>query len=480
MKVTNIENISPERTRKYQQWQWSREVLDGCPNFMFAVSASMTSQNMARHFPEITLIIVYLKGDQLNYCHPEHELEEVVQKIIDKSKKNLDYTDRIYQEWTDSRLNLRKLYSQVNSQDISKLTDEELLDLYDKVTVDTKETLGLAFFIDAFPVCEDKIAENNFRDFLAAKGLEGKFSQYYGMLTKTEEPTFQNRFENELRVLADGSDKSKMDEILQKFAWLRSTYINFDPIDEEYIKEELGHLKDEKSADIVAQKEKLKKELGVPAEIDNQLALMTRLSSWQDQRKEICLRSFEVGANILDEVSRRLEIDKSVLSWICPPEFRDLFAGKLDLGQIKKRRKNCLYIQQGDDFEVLTEKAAAELFGQLFPTNNSSDIKELSGMAASPGKVTGKAKILLSSRQESKMNKGDILVAGMTRPDYMPALRKAGAIVTDEGGITCHAAIVARELGIPCIVGTKRATSTLKDGDKIEVDADQGIVKIVE
>lgn len=67
----------------------------------------------------------------------------------------------------------------------------------------------------------------------------------------------------------------------------------------------------------------------------------------------------------------------------------------------------------------------------------------------------------------------------MTRPEFVPLMKKAAAIITDEGGITCHAAIVSRELNIPCIIGTRIATKVLKDGDYIEVDADNGIVKIL-
>jgi phosphoenolpyruvate synthase/pyruvate phosphate dikinase len=66
---------------------------------------------------------------------------------------------------------------------------------------------------------------------------------------------------------------------------------------------------------------------------------------------------------------------------------------------------------------------------------------------------------------------GNILVCPMTLPDYVPAMKKARAIITNEGGITCHAAIISRELKIPCIVGTKIATQVLKDGDRVEVDA---------
>ena len=76
----------------------------------------------------------------------------------------------------------------------------------------------------------------------------------------------------------------------------------------------------------------------------------------------------------------------------------------------------------------------------------------------------------------NKIEKGDILVAKMTTPDWVPAMQKAGAIVTDEGGMTCHAAIVSREMGIPCIVGTEHATEILKDAQEITVHATRGIV----
>ena len=79
----------------------------------------------------------------------------------------------------------------------------------------------------------------------------------------------------------------------------------------------------------------------------------------------------------------------------------------------------------------------------------------------------------------SKIQKGDVLVAPMTSPDYVPIMTKAKAIITNEGGITCHAAIVSREMGIPCIIGTEVATSALKDGDIVEVDAINGIIKII-
>ncbi len=100
----------------------------------------------------------------------------------------------------------------------------------------------------------------------------------------------------------------------------------------------------------------------------------------------------------------------------------------------------------------------------------------LKGSAASPGVVAGEVKIILDPTQISKVVAGDILVAEMTTPDFVPAMKRAVAIVTDRGGRTAHAAIVSRELGIPCVVGTGEATKILHDGQTVTVDGARGVV----
>lgn len=101
----------------------------------------------------------------------------------------------------------------------------------------------------------------------------------------------------------------------------------------------------------------------------------------------------------------------------------------------------------------------------------------VSGVVAYPGKIVGKTKIVLDPRKVSNFCENDILIAGMTRPEYLPLMKKAGAIVTDSGGLLCHAAIVAREIKKPCVIGTKNATQIFKDGDLVEVDANRGEIK---
>lgn len=105
-----------------------------------------------------------------------------------------------------------------------------------------------------------------------------------------------------------------------------------------------------------------------------------------------------------------------------------------------------------------------------------SDVPILTGASASPGIGTGIVKVLKSPKEISKVTTGDVLVAEMTSPDYVPAMKKASAIVTNKGGMTSHAAIVSRELGIPCVVGTKNATTKLKEGDVVTVDGSKGNV----
>jgi len=98
------------------------------------------------------------------------------------------------------------------------------------------------------------------------------------------------------------------------------------------------------------------------------------------------------------------------------------------------------------------------------------------GLAASPGTAVGKVIVIEDINEIARVNDGDILVTGMTNPDMVPAMRKAAAVVTDEGGRTCHAAIVSRELGIPCIVGSKNGTAVLAEGVLVTVDATRGVV----
>jgi phosphohistidine swiveling domain-containing protein len=209
-----------------------------------------------------------------------------------------------------------------------------------------------------------------------------------------------------------------------------------------------------------------------------------KLGYLQDLKKVFQTKSHpHLQLVVIPEISKRLDISPDHFNFLTPLEIKDsLITGVLDnrlKGELSERAKDSILISHDHKYEwIVGDKAIA--FAKKYNLIVSSDnVKELKGRSASSGITTGIVKVCSSSKDIVKINKGDILVASMTTPDYVPAMKIAGAIITDEGGITCHAAIVSRELHIPCIIGTKNATKVLKDGDIVEVDADKGIVKII-
>ena len=149
------------------------------------------------------------------------------------------------------------------------------------------------------------------------------------------------------------------------------------------------------------------------------------------------------------------------------------------MSELKERQKGCGVVSIRSGYSIVTGKAIEAMRRTMFPQKQQDAVRDIRGLAASVGRVVGTVKIVDSARQVGKVQKGDILVAVMTRPDYIAGLKKAAAVVTNEGGITCHAAIVSRELGIPCVIGTKIATEVLKDGDLVEVNANHGVVTVL-
>jgi len=184
---------------------------------------------------------------------------------------------------------------------------------------------------------------------------------------------------------------------------------------------------------------------------------------------------------ILDIIAKEYGYTLSELSDLSVDELISIVEDKKDYKKIiSDRKQNGYYmILHNDMIETFVgdeRKLVDDTKIFSLPDINN---KEIRGQIAWKGKVKGRVKIVAGEEDIVKVQKGDILVTEMTSPDYIPFMKKAIAIVTDEGGATCHAAIVARELGIPCVIGTKIATKVFKDGDFVEVDATNGVVKII-
>ena len=136
-----------------------------------------------------------------------------------------------------------------------------------------------------------------------------------------------------------------------------------------------------------------------------------------------------------------------------------------------------LMVLQARPVTTIRKAAAAPDAAKGASAGASAGQQILAGLGASPGIAVGKVALVHDVEELEKCGPGDILVTQMTTPDMVPAMRRAAAIVTDEGGMTCHAAIVSRELGVPAVVGTKKATKLLKDGLLVTVDGDKGTIQ---
>jgi len=255
--------------------------------------------------------------------------------------------------------------------------------------------------------------------------------------------------------------------------------------DKDLAKQELIKKKNEKK-EIAKRKKDLIKKYNISSYTQKLSSLLAEISH---NRFELRLRGWMVlnywfiGV-LLPYIKQQTDVKVELLRQMSFQELLQfLLTGWINKGELKKREEFFVVgMADGHIFYSSNPKIKKE-FNSLIPFI-SKDVKEIIGQIAKAGLVRGRVCVLKwdSSSIVKKMKgmkKGSILVVGQTRPHLMPAIRKSSAIITDEGGITSHAAVIGRELGIPFIMGTKIATKVLKDGDEVEVDANKGIVKIL-
>ncbi|MEI8096638.1 MAG: PEP-utilizing enzyme [Candidatus Moraniibacteriota bacterium] len=182
---------------------------------------------------------------------------------------------------------------------------------------------------------------------------------------------------------------------------------------------------------------------------------------------------------LLSQISSKIGISTELLKYATPEEVIEL---RLDERELYRRQK--FYIVTTIDNQTkffVGDEAREKLSDFMLPEEESveEEINFVHGMTAHKGVVQGRVSIVNDEQDLCKLKEGDILVSIMTRTTLVSGMKIAGAIVTNEGGTTCHAAIIAREFKKPCVVGTKIATKVFKDGDTVEVDADNGVVRLL-
>ncbi|MFA5954805.1 MAG: PEP-utilizing enzyme [Patescibacteria group bacterium] len=208
------------------------------------------------------------------------------------------------------------------------------------------------------------------------------------------------------------------------------------------------------------------------------LTVLDKIARMHDQRKEIQMRSLFLMDEIRRKVARTYSLKMADLVWLKPNELRRVIrTGKIPKRTVIDRKSGYLVVMNGSKKLEKTGKQALRFIDNKLKLKNNN-LTSVKGAPASAGIATGRAFVTEDPRRAIKfLKKGDILVTPMTTPDFVPAMKKAVAVVTNEGGVTVHAAIISRELRIPCVTGTEIATAVFKTGDRIEVNGNTGVVR---
>ncbi|MDO8627932.1 MAG: PEP-utilizing enzyme [Candidatus Diapherotrites archaeon] len=230
--------------------------------------------------------------------------------------------------------------------------------------------------------------------------------------------------------------------------------------------------------ELIFSKKKFWKQLKVSKKEKQLIELLAGFLFTKVYRKDRLVQSGIFAKKLYQEIGKRLNLSLVQVRFMEPEEiYKVLITGKLpNLIELNLRTKSCVGVCENGKHEYFVGEKAEE-FRKNFTIAEVKMVNELKGQCAFPGKAKGRVKLVNSAEDIAKFEQGDIMISIATLPEYLPAMKKSSAIVTNTGGITCHAAVVSRELKIPCLIGTKHATKIFKDGDLVEVDAGKGIVR---
>lgn len=317
-----------------------------------------------------------------------------------------------------------------------------------------------------------------------------KISAFWEEMTHPTVISFENRRN---KFIIDTFEKKGLKETAILARYIYTDYFTAQNLD--FVE---GNIKN-----IVDRKEEIKEEISNQKKIikKNQKLLLEKIKDESQEVKDIIeytqfvinqrdLRKDPIAKiqtamyDLASEIFKRIKLpNESFLNFIVDEIIEmNIDDKKYILDKIEERKSGVVMLIRPDSsYEILYmkfEKAVKKLDDIVRGELRHDVRRELKGSPASKGFVSGMVRVVIDVKN-AIFNDGEIMVTSMTRPEFVPLMKKAAAIITNEGGITCHAAIVSRELGIPCIIGTKIATKVLKDGDLVEVDANKGVVRII-
>lgn len=282
--------------------------------------------------------------------------------------------------------------------------------------------------------------------------------------------------------------KSKLSQLNKEWGWTFLNYASHNlPTSEQLLEKAIDtainiNKETRVISEIQAKREKKKLLLsGLPKDVQKIIEFLDIAMELRDQRKALFIQMLIPMKNKQKCMAKKHNFSYNDIRWLTWDEQFKLnnINRKKYLNIIAKRRNGCVIMCGYDKKKtsILTGKKANDIMSVLLSRESKS---KLTGFSASPGKVTGVVRNINDTKKFNQFKKGEILVASHTTPDYVPVMKKAKAILTERGGVTSHAAIISRELNVPCIVGIHGLFGNFEDGQLVEVDAERGIVKVLQ
>lgn len=439
-----------------------------------------------------------LNGDEYSL---ESDFETICRVLKDRFNKDLDFFEKFAKKEIEIVEDVKRYIEKLKKSDFKEFSLEELseeLVCFNHVYV--------ASCVPGFTRPDDFL-ELEVKNELEKMGFESnEVEEIFSKIATCPNylPVFYS--EEPLDLLKIALKKKNGDDVtdllnahIEKYSWLKAP-LAFEDVyftREEYI-ERLENLESEdidgKIANILEIRRKDDEEY---LEILEKYKFSERFVKLSKAIRDfILLRTYTTGYSdnlffvarhsLLEAISDRLGIQVNDLIMFGYAEILEIikrgYVSSEDLKMVEDRRTGFAIVWMNGKVETFRGKDILQLqaeIGKTYKISKNSEDDGIQGTVACPGKVVGNVKVLLDYRDVTKVERGDIIVATMTTPDYISAMEKASGFITDEGGITCHAAIISREFNVPCVVGTVNATERLKDGQRIELDAYNGVVKII-
>jgi len=401
-------------------------------------------------------------------------LEEELRKLRDYLKRNYSKVDQIFDIIEKHNKDFVEFCEENRDSKEIKKTIASFLEEYKK-----QGAIGFAM-LGTEPVIHEKI-EEMLNNRLNKKIDRKEFEKIMLSLSAGTKESHTLKERKSLLNIAQKIEKSTnkdplIEDHLKNFSWLKTKFLKHTPYTKEDIENRIKEIKNP-SKDLKKIKESRKKAQEEILKIKNELDLDRNSRNLiKDLQKITFLRtarieSINLGTFYISEMLKAFLGDEfEDVAYMLPTELTKFLETKEKPPDIDKRKEAYALIAKNRDLKILVGEEISKIkkkYEKDFEKNT------VSGMIASRGVAQGFVRILKDETEIEKIKKGDILVTEMTTPDFVMAMEKASAIVTDLGGLTSHSAIVSRELGIPCIVGTDNATKLLKDGDFVVVDAQE-------